>query len=74
MHKCGLKAQGPVHVNGVSDLVPTQLYTAFLVDEATLHILCIVFLIVMDDVNVFIKKKFPRFPFPIPSQIILVTK
>ena len=36
-------------------------------------ILCIVFLIVMDYVNIFIKKKFPRFPFPIPSQIILVT-
>ena len=34
--------------------------------------ICIVFLIVMDYVNVFIKKKFPRFPFPIPSQIILV--
>ena len=34
--------------------------------------LCIVFLIVMDYVNMFIKKKFPRFPFPIPSQIILV--
>ena len=63
-----------MHVNGVSDYVPTQLYTAFLVDEATLHILCIVFLIVMDYVNFFIKKKFPQFPFPIPSQIILVTK
>ena len=37
-------------------------------------VICIVFLIVMDYVNVFIKKKFPRFPFPIPSQIILVTK
>ena len=34
--------------------------------------LSIVFLIVMDYVNMFIKKKFPRFPFPIPSQIILV--
>ena len=36
--------------------------------------ICIVFLLVMDYVNVIIKKKFPRFPFPIPSQIILVTK
>ncbi|XP_065902634.1 prestin-like [Dysidea avara] len=34
--------------------------------------LCVVFLIVMDYVNMFIKKKFPHFPFPIPSQIILV--
>ena len=34
--------------------------------------LCIVFLLIMAYVNVFIKKKFPRFPFPIPSQIILV--
>ncbi|XP_065900969.1 prestin-like isoform X2 [Dysidea avara] len=34
--------------------------------------LCILFLIVMDYVNMFIKKKFPHFPFPIPSQIILV--
>jgi len=34
--------------------------------------LSIVFLIAMDYVNMFIKKTFPRFPFPIPSQIILV--
>ena len=37
-------------------------------------VICIIFLIAMNYVNVFIKKKFPRFPFPIPSQIILVTK
>ena len=36
--------------------------------------LSIVFLITMDYVNAFVKKKFPRFPFPIPSQIILVPK
>jgi len=34
--------------------------------------LCVVFLFAMDYVNAFIKKKFPRFPFIIPSQIILV--
>ena len=37
-------------------------------------VICIAFLIVMDYVNALLKKKYPRFPFPLPSQIILVTK